>query len=95
LYERILDEDEFVPYWLIEEKGIAYSCCETMVSENEELVPAFYIDATHKLRGSESLYEHYINVCCELGIPDARIKVNKMLVCDYILGKNSTYIRQW
>ena len=95
LYERILKEDEFVPYWLIEEKGIAYSCCETMVSENEELVPAFYIDATKKLRGSESLYDHYINVCCELGIPDARTKVNKMLVCDYILGNYDRHYRNF
>lgn len=95
LYERILDEDEFVPYWLIEEKGIAYSFCETMVSENEELVPAFYIDATKKLRGSESLYEHYINMCCELGILDARTKVNKMLVCDYILGNYDRHYRNF
>lgn len=95
LYERILNEDEFVPYWLIEENGIAYCCCETMVSENEELVPAFYIDATKKLRGSESLYEHYIKVCCELGIPNVRTKVNKMLVCDYILGNYDRHYRNF
>lgn len=85
-YEQILNKDEFVPYWLIEENGIAYSCCETMVSENEELVPAFYIDATKELRVNESLYEHYIGVCLELGILEVRTKINKMLVCDYILG---------
>ena len=95
LYERILNEEDFVPYWLIEENGIAYSCCETMVSENEELVPAFYIDATKKLRGSESLYKHYINVCSELGIPDVRTKINKMLVCDYILGNYDRHYRNF
>ena len=95
LYERILNEEDFVPYWLIEENGIAYSCCETMVSENEELVPAFYIDATKKLRGSESLYKHYINVCFELGIPDVRTKINKMLVCDYILGNYDRHYRNF
>lgn len=95
LYERILNEDEFVPYWLIEENGIAYSCCETMVNENEELVPAFYIDATKKLRGSESLYEHYIEVCLELGIPEVKTKINKMLVCDYILGNYDRHYRNF
>lgn len=95
LYERILNEDEFVPYWLIEENGIAYSCCETMVNENEELVPAFYIDATKKLRGSESLYEHYIGVCLELGIPEVKTKINKMLVCDYILGNYDRHYRNF
>ena len=95
LYEQILNEDEFVPYWLIEENGIAYSCCETMVSENEELVPAFYIDATKKLRGSETLYEHYIGVCLELGIPEVKTKINKMLVCDYILGNYDRHYRNF
>ena len=95
LYERILNEGEFVPYWLIEENGIAYSCCETMVSENEELVPAFYIDTVKKLRGSESLYEHYISVCLKLGIPDAKTKINKMLVCDYILANYDRHYRNF
>lgn len=95
LYERILNKDEFVPYWLIEENGIAYSCCETMVSENEELVPAFYIDATKKLRGSESLYEHYIEVCSELGLSEVKTKINKMLVCDYILGNYDRHYRNF
>lgn len=95
LYERILNEDEFVPYYLIEENGISYSCCETMVSKDEELVPAFYIDATKKLRGSDSLYEHYIDVCTDLGIPKAKIKINKMLVCDYILGNYDRHYRNF
>ncbi|MEG0329753.1 MAG: hypothetical protein RR624_04910 [Longicatena sp.] len=95
LYEKILDKDEFVPYYLIEENGISYSCCETMVGVDEELVPAFYIDATKKLRGSDSLYEHYIHVCRELGILDVKIKINKMLVCDYILGNYDRHYRNF
>lgn len=95
LYERILSSDEFVPYQLIEENGIFYSACETMVSTDEELVPAFYIDSTKKMRGSESLYEHYINACNELGIPEAREKVNKMIVCDYILGNYDRHYRNF
>lgn len=95
LYERVLDKDEFVSYYLIEESGISYSCCETMIGLDEELVPAFYIDATKKLRGSDSLYEHYIDVCTNLGIPEAKIKINKMLVCDYILGNYDRHYRNF
>ncbi|MEG0345955.1 MAG: hypothetical protein RR546_05715, partial [Erysipelotrichaceae bacterium] len=95
LYEKILHEDEFVPYYLIEENGITYCCCETMVGIDEELVPAFYIDASKKLHGSDSLYEHYIEVCNELGILEAKIKINKMLVCDYILGNYDRHYRNF
>lgn len=95
LYERVLDKDEFVSYYLIEDCGISYSCCETMIGVDEELVPAFYIDATKKLRGSDSLYEHYIDVCINLGIPEAKIKINKMLVCDYILGNYDRHYRNF
>ncbi|MEG1066311.1 MAG: hypothetical protein RSD85_02040 [Erysipelotrichaceae bacterium] len=95
LYEKILHEDEFVPYYLIEENGITYCCCETMVGIDEELVPAFYIDASKKLHGSDLLYEYYIDVCNELGILEAKIKINKMLVCDYILGNYDRHYRNF
>lgn len=75
LYKLILEKEEFVPYFLFEENSNYYSCCNTMVSTNEELVPAYYIDRMQKLRGSESLYEHYISVCKALGIQNARLKL--------------------
>lgn len=95
LYQRLLKEDEYVVYRLIEEKGISYSCCETMVNTDEELVPAYYIDQTKKLRGNDSLYEHYINACETLGIPEVRKKTNKMIVCDYILANYDRYYRNF
>ena len=95
LYQRLLNEDEYVPYTIIEENGNFYSCCESMVNTNEELVSAYYIDRQEKLRGSDSLYEHYIKVCEHFNIPDARNKVNKMLVCDYILGNYDRHYRNF
>lgn len=86
LYERILDEEDYVPYYLMEDHGIFYSCCETMVSTDEELVPAIHLDAMTKLRGSDSLYKHYIEACTKLNIPHVKSKIDKMIVCDYILG---------
>ena len=95
LYQRLLNEDEYVPYTIIEENGNFYSCCESMVNTNEELVSAYYIDRQEKLRGSDSLYEHYIKVCEHFNIPDARNKVDKMLVCDYILGNYDRHYRNF
>lgn len=86
LYERLLQEDEFVPYSILQSNGKAYCACKTMVTTDEELVPAYYIFRSIKKRNDESDYEHYIKACKELGIQDVRQKLEKMIVCDYILG---------
>lgn len=95
LYERLLNPEDYVPYHLLEENGNIYSSCQTMVKTNEELVSAYYIDKTKKLRGSDSLYEHYIEACEELGIPNVREQVNKMIVCDFILGNYDRHYRNF
>lgn len=95
LYKRLLNREEYVPYRLIQENGKYFSCCETMVNTNEELVSAYYIDQQDKLRGSESLYEHYNRVSESLGIPNIRQKVDKMIVCDYILANYDRHYRNF
>lgn len=95
LYKRLLNREEYVPYRLIQENGRYFSCCETMVNTDEELVSAYYIDQQDKLRGSESLYEHYIRVCESLEIPNIRQKVDKMIVCDYILANYDRHYRNF
>lgn len=95
LYERILGKEDFVPYFLLEEDGVFYSCCETMVSIDEELTAAYYIDRTQNFRGSDSLYQHYIDACEKLGIPDVKVKINQMIVCDYILANYDRHYRNF
>ena len=53
------------------------------------------IDSTMKLRGNQSLYEHYILCCKNLGIPDTEDKINKMLTCDYILANYDRHYRNF
>lgn len=95
LYALILEKEDYVPYELFEEYGLSFSCCKTMVGVNEELVPAYYIDKMAKLRGSESLYEHYIHVCENLGLSNARLQINKMIVCDYIIANYDRHYRNF
>lgn len=59
LYKRILKNEDYVPYELIQENGMYYSACPTMVNTNEELVSAYYIDRIIKQRGNDSLYIHF------------------------------------
>lgn len=95
LYERILKQDEFVTYTLIDEQENTYSCCKTMIHTNEELVPAFNIDRMQELRGSELLYEHYIQVCEQCKLPNVREQIDKMIVCDYILANYDRHYRNF
>lgn len=95
LYERLLDKNEYVPYTIVEDNGIYYSSCETMVNSSEELVSAWDIDSLIKLRGSDSPYNHFINACDTLDIPNVRKSIDKMLVCDFIIANYDRHYRNF
>lgn len=95
LYEKILNREEFVPYELIKENDKIFSVCPTMVNIDEELVSAYYIDRTIKQRGNDSLYSHFLAACDTLKIPGAKLRINKMLVCDYIIANYDRHYRNF
>ena len=95
LYERILNPGEYVPYFLIQDEGKMYSACKTMVTTDEELVSALAIDGTIKLRGDQSLHNHFILACENLGIENANMMIDKMLTCDYILANYDRHYRNF
>lgn len=95
LYERILDKDDFVPYELIKEDDIYYSACPTMVSCDEELVSAYYIDRVIKQRENDSLYTHFLQACHTLNIPHAKLQIDKMIICDYIIANYDRHYRNF
>lgn len=95
LYERILNKTDFVPYELIKENDVFYSACPTMVKSDEELVSAYYIDRSIKQKENDSLYKHFLEACSNLHIPNAKLSVDKMLVCDYIIANNDRHYRNF
>lgn len=95
LYDRILDREDYVPYVLIQENGVYYSACPTMINTNEELVSAYYIDRTIKQRGNDSLYKHFLEACQFLHIPNAHLSINKMIVCDYLIANYDRHYRNF
>lgn len=95
LYERILNKTDFVPYELIKENDVFYSACPTMVKSNEELVSAYYIDRSIKQKGNDSLYKHFLEACSNLQIPNAKLSMDKMLVCDYIIANYDRHYRNF
>ena len=95
LYERILNEGEYVPYFLINDNGKIYSACKTMISTDEELVSGLAIAETSKLKGDQSPYRHFIEACENLNIYNAQTMINKMLTCDYILANYDRHYRNF
>jgi len=81
-----------VDYTLTLDNGNPYSLCENFVTSNTELIPAWRIFLTHKQSNNRSLYNHFLDCCEMLGIPDAKNMIDKMLTLDYIIANED---RHW
>lgn len=88
----ILDHDDYVTYYLIEEDNKTFSCCETMISTDTEFVAAHYIDKMIKTNGKENNYDRYLYICDLLNVPNPVLQIDKMIVFDYLLAN---YDRHW
>lgn len=95
LYERILQKDDYVTYTLIQENDMYNSACPTMANTDEELVSAYYIDRTIKQRGNDSLYPLFLEACNSLNIPNAKLQIDKMIICDYIIANYDRHYRNF
>lgn len=68
-----------------------YSICDAFTSEKMEYLPANQVGRLLEKTKEVSYYEHYI-ACCEwLGIENAREKIEKMLVIDYIIANSDRH----
>lgn len=95
LYERILNDDEYVKYETTYDNGRAVSICKNFITPNTELIPAWKIDEYYEARKSENKYEHYIRCLNKLNIPNANLLVDKMLICDFILANKDRHFNNF
>ena len=95
LYQRLLEPDEYVRYWLVEEDRRIYSACENMLRDDEELVPAFDLIRSKKQSNNESDLMFYVRMCEELGIRNALDGLAKMFACDYVLANRDRHWRNF
>ena len=95
LYERILNEDEYVKYEIIYDKERALSICKNFITKNTELIPAWKINEYYEKKSSENKYDHYIRCLKELNILNANLLVDKMLVCDFILANKDRHFNNF
>lgn len=80
-----------VPYQVILQEEFPYSVCEDFVASDTELVSAWYIMQTEKKANHVTVYQHYLNCCEHLGIPDVRQSLDQMMVLDYLIANEDRH----
>lgn len=83
---RRITSVNFVPYYLMTEDGKPYSLCENFITPNIEFITAWSIFQTQKKQNHISYYQHFLNCCEALGIPNYQDSLNKMITIDYIIA---------
>ena len=74
-----------VEYSLLQEGEYPYSLCEDFITSETELISAWHIMQTRKKENHVSVYQHYLDCCEALGIPDVQASLDKMIVLDYLI----------
>ncbi|GIN74249.1 hypothetical protein J14TS2_47240 [Bacillus sp. J14TS2] len=74
-----------IPYSIMKQEEYPYSVCKNFVTSNTELISAWYVMQTEKKQDHVSVYQHYLNCCNNLGIPNIEESINQMLVLDYLV----------
>lgn len=95
LYERLLNKDEYVEYSVIFDDDKAISKCKNFITKDTELVPAWKINEYYEFLDDEDKYTHYIRCLKNLGIKDAEILTDKMIVCDYIIANKDRHFNNF
>lgn len=81
-----------VPYMLTFYAGKPYSLCETFVTPETELIPAWQVFRIIKKSNNDSNLTHLLRCCDKLGIQGVQDSIDKMLVLDYVIENED---RHW
>ncbi len=84
-----------VSYDLLWFDNTPHSVCEDFVTQDTELVSAWWILQTQKKENSQSLYQHFKKCCEGLGIQDVETAMNRMLVLDYIIANEDRHLNNF
>ena len=86
LFQRLLDEGEYVPYEIVERGGRTCSSCPTFVTAETEFVPAADVAVCAGITEGRDFYRGYAAFCEGKGIEGARTSLAKMIVCDHVMA---------
>ena len=89
LFSRLLSEDDYVPYTLIEWGGAPVSSCPNFVGPTEEFIPAYYVNEVLPSAPHRDSYRHYVECCAALGVEGIETALGKMILCDDIMANTT------
>jgi len=97
LYERLLNNGEYVKYDVIydNESERTVSICRNFINKETELIPAWKINEYYEFLEGENKYSHYIRCLENLGIVNANLLVDKMIICDFILANKDRHFNNF
>lgn len=84
-----------VPYKLMWDDGVPYSVCEDFITADTELISAWRIFSSYKQDNNTSVYQHYVNCCNTLGVPDVRKSLDEMIVLDYLIANEDRHLNNF
>lgn len=80
-----------VSYSLMVLDDYPYSVCENFITPDTELVSAWYVMQTQQKPNHVSVYQHYLNCCEALGIPQMADALDRMMVLDYLIANEDRH----
>ena len=84
-----------VSYTLTVRDGYPFSVCEDFMTPQTELVGAWHLMQTRKKENHVSVYQHYLNCCEALGIPNMREALDRMMVVDYLIVNEDRHLNNF
>lgn len=96
LYRRVLDTGDYVPYSLLEQDRRTYSSCPNLLEDDEELITAHdLIVNNHLSMNPQREADELAGLFESLGVPDARLAIDKMLTTDLLIANDDRHFRNF
>lgn len=92
---RELGIKSYVPYSLVFENNEPACVCDNFITPETEFVPANSVMSLKKRDSNTSLYNHYINICRDIGVTEISDRIDEMLVLDFLIGNYDRHFRNF
>lgn len=83
---------DFVKYYIVRDDNENYSACPNFVTIDTEFIPAIHIYRAGQKDTDTGSYQHFMNMCSKLNIPNVQPMMDYMLAVDYLVGNED---RHW
>lgn len=92
---RLLNEGEYVSYYLEGEGSDARCLCPNFLADEEEYIPAAYVERTREQDSATNDFDHYVECCEAIGATGVTPALERMIVCDDIMANHDRHHRNF